>query len=240
MDQLSNNNKRIAKNTLFLYFRMLLIMVVTLYMSRIVLDVLGAEDYGIYNVVGGVVLIFSFLNSTLTSASQRFFSYEIGKEDKKELQNVFRLNTSIFLMLLLGVVFLSEVLGVYFINVQLIIPEERLEVANYVFQFSILSFCASFMTIPFNALIVSYERMNAFAYISIVEAISKLSVAFLISVAPFDRLIFYAILMCVTALVIRLIYGCYCKRYFEECTYHFLFDKPLLKQILTCQRLFSL
>ena len=206
MDQLSNNNKRIAKNTLFLYFRMLLIMVVTLYMSRIVLDVLGAEDYGIYNVVGGVVLIFSFLNSTLTSASQRFFSYEIGKEDKKELQNVFRLNTSIFLMLLLGVVFLSEVLGVYFINVQLIIPEERLEVANYVFQFSILSFCASFMTIPFNALIVSYERMNAFAYISILEVSLKLLLVFALKSVLFDKLLAYSVLMFVVQFFFLFIY----------------------------------
>lgn len=215
MDQLSNNNKRIAKNTLFLYFRMLLIMVVTLYMSRIVLDVLGAEDYGIYNVVGGVVLIFSFLNSTLTSASQRFFSYEIGKEDKKELQNVFRLNTSIFLMLLLGVVFLSEVLGVYFINVQLIIPEERLEVANYVFQFSILSFCASFMTIPFNALIVSYERMNAFAYISILEVSLKLLLVFALKSVLFDKLLAYSVLMFVVQFLIMVIYIHYCKKKFE-------------------------
>ena len=169
MDQLSNNNKRIAKNTLFLYFRMLLIMVVTLYMSRIVLDILGAEDYGIYNVVGGVVLIFSFLNSMLTSASQRFFSYEIGRGNKVELQNIFRLNISIFLILLLAVVFVVETVGVYFINTQLTIPDERMAAAHYVFQFSILSFCATFITIPFNALIVSYERMNAFAYISILE-----------------------------------------------------------------------
>lgn len=214
MDQLSNNNKRIAKNTLFLYFRMLLIMVVTLYMSRIVLDILGAEDYGIYNVVGGVVLIFSFLNSMLTSASQRFFSYEIGRGNKVELQNIFRLNISIFLILLLAVVFVVETVGVYFINTQLTIPDERMAAAHYVFQFSILSFCATFITIPFNALIVSYERMNAFAYISILEVSLKLLLVLALKSILFDKLIAYAGLMFIVQFLIMVIYIYYCKKQF--------------------------
>ena len=193
---------------------MLLIMVVTLYMSRIVLDILGAEDYGIYNVVGGVVLIFSFLNSMLTSASQRFFSYEIGRGNKVELQNIFRLNISIFLILLLAVVFVVETVGVYFINTQLTIPDERMAAAHYVFQFSILSFCATFITIPFNALIVSYERMNAFAYISILEVSLKLLLVLALKSILFDKLIAYAGLMFIVQFLIMVIYIYYCKKQF--------------------------
>ena len=229
----SENNKRIAKNTLFLYFRMLLIMGVTLYTSRVILAALGVVDFGIYNVVGGVVAMFSMLSGSLSIAITRFLTYELGTGNIERLKNIF--SSAITIQLLIGglVVLLAETVGLWFLNSKMVIPHERILAANYVLQFSLITFLINLISVPYNAAIIAHEKMSAFAYISIVEAISKLSVAFLISVAPFDRLIFYAILMCVTALVIRLIYGCYCKRYFEECTYHFLFDKPLLKQMFS-------
>lgn len=229
----SENNKRIVKNTMFLYVRMLLIMGVTLYTSRVVLEALGVEDFGIYNVVGGVVAMFSMLSGSLSTAISRFLSYELGTRNVERLKNIF--SSAITIQLLIGglVVLLAETVGFWFLNSKMFIPHERILAANYVFQFSLVTFLINLISVPYNAAIIAHEKMSAFAYISIVEAISKLSVAFLISIAPFDRLIFYAILMCVTALVIRLIYGCYCKRYFEECTYHFLFDKPLLKQMFS-------
>ena len=228
----SDNNRRIAKNTLFLYFRMLLIMAVTLYTSRVVLSVLGAEDFGIYNVVGGVVLIFSFLNSMLTSASQRFFSYEIGINNRDGLLKIFRLNILIFIVFLLFAVLLSETIGLYFVNTQLIIPEERISAANYVFQFSILSFCVTFITIPFNALIVSYERMSAFAYISIFEVVFKLILVFIIANINIDKLVAYSVLIFVVQTLIMLVYMYYCRKYFGV-NFGFYWDKSKAIELLS-------
>ena len=206
---------------------------VTLYTSRVVLAALGVVDFGIYNVVGGVVAMFSMLSGSLSIAITRFLTYELGTGNIERLKNIF--SSAITIQLLIGglVVLLAETVGLWFLNSKMVIPHERILAANYVLQFSLITFLINLISVPYNAAIIAHEKMSAFAYISIVEAISKLSVAFLISVAPFDRLIFYAILMCVTALVIRLIYGCYCKRYFEECTYHFIFDKELLKNMFS-------
>lgn len=231
MTNSSSNNKRIAKNTLLLYIRMLFLMVVSLYTSRVVLNALGVEDFGIYNVVGGVVAMFSMLSGSLSAAITRFITYELGTGNRENLKKIFSSAVTIQIGLAILIIILAETVGVWFLNVKMNIPEERMVAANWVFQFSILTFSINLISVPYNASIIAHERMSAFAYISILEAIGKLAIAFLITVSPMDRLIFYALLMCAVALLVRLVYGYYCKKHFEECTYHFLWDKELLKRM---------
>lgn len=231
MSNTTENNKRIAKNTLLLYFRMLFLMAVSLYTSRIVLNALGVEDFGIYNVVGGVVTMFSVLSGSLSAAISRFITYEIGKGNQDKLNKIFSSAVTIQLGLAGIIILLAETIGIWFLNIKMNIPELRMEAANWVFQFSILTFAINLISVPYNACIIAHEKMSAFAYISILEAIGKLAIAYLIVVSPMDKLIFYAILMCIVALIVRFTYGNYCKRHFSECTYHFIWDKQLLKQM---------
>ena len=231
MSQISENNKRIAKNTLLLYVRMLFMMVVSLYTSRVILNALGVEDFGIYNVVGGVVTMFSIISSSLSSAISRFLTYELGKGNQTKLNKIFSASVSIQLLLSLIIVVLIESVGVWFMNVKMTIPESRMTAANWVLQFSIVTFVINLISVPYNAAIIAHEKMSAFAYISILEAVCKLAIALLIMVSSIDKLIFYAILMCAVAVVIRFIYGHYCKKNFAECTYHFHWDKDILKQM---------
>lgn len=225
------NNKRIAKNTLLLYFRMLLTMAVSLYTSRVVLSTLGVEDYGIYNVVGGVVAMFSVISGSLSAAISRFITYELGKGDKKALESIF--SSAVTIQLALGVIILilAEGIGVWFLNAKMNIPENRLYATNWVFQLSIVTFIINLISVPYNASIIAHEKMSAFAYISILEVSAKLLIVYMLLISPIDRLIFYAIMMASVALIIRFVYGYYCKRHFEECNYHFIFDKDLLKRM---------
>lgn len=232
-NQTSDNNKRIAKNTLLLYFRMLFLMLVTLYTSRVVLSVLGVSDYGIYNVVGGIVAMFSVLSNSLTSAISRFITYELGNGNTERLKKVFSTAVSVQLALSGIVVLIAECIGVWFLNTQMQIPSDRLVAANWVFQFSIATFVINLISVPYNATIVAHEKMSAFAYISILEALGKLSIAFLVTVSPMDKLSFYALLMFLVALMIRFIYGRYCKRHFQEASYEFFLDKTLLRQMFS-------
>ena len=225
------NNKRIAKNTLLLYFRMLLTMVVSLYTSRVVLGALGVEDYGIYNVVGGVVAMFSMLSGSLSAAISRFITFELGTGNKEKLKRVFSSSVTIQMGLSAIILVLAETVGLWFLNNKMVIPESRMYAANWVFQLSLLTFVINLISIPYNAAIIAHERMSAFAYISIFEAVSKLVVAYCIVISPIDRLILYAIMLTTIAVIIRLIYGSYCKRKFEECTFHFIYDHDLLKQM---------
>ena len=231
MTSTSANNKRIAKNTLLLYFRMLFMMAVSLYTSRVVLNALGVEDFGIYNVVGGVVAMFSMLSGSLSAAITRFITYELGTGNRENLKKIFSSAVTIQIGLAVLIILLAEAVGVWFLNVKMNIPDIRMEAANWVFQFSILTFAINLISVPYNASIIAHERMSAFAYISILEAVGKLAIAYLIIVSPMDRLVFYAILMCAVALIVRLAYGIYCKKHFEECTYHFIFDRDLLKRM---------
>ena len=231
MTQSSENNKRIAKNTLLLYFRMLLLMVVSLYTSRVVLNALGVEDFGIYNVVGGVVAMFTVISGSLSAAISRFITFELGKGDGDGLKNTFSAAVTIQLLLSLLIVVLIESVGVWFLNAKMTIPADRLAAANWVLQFSIVTFVINLVSVPYNATIIAHERMSAFAYISIFEAVGKLAVAFLIMVSPIDRLVFYAVLMCAVAVSVRLMYGRYCKKHFTECTYRFRWDKELLRRM---------
>lgn len=231
MGNTSENNKRIAKNTLLLYCRMLFLMAVSLYTSRVVLNALGVEDFGIYNVVGGIVAMFTVLSGSLSASISRFITYELGKEHQENLNKIFSSAVTIQLGLAVIIILLAETIGLWFLNAKMNIPGARMEAANWVFQFSILTFAINLISIPYNASIIAHEKMSAFAYISILEAIGKLSIAYLIVVSPIDKLIFYAILMCLIALIIRFTYGNYCKRHFSECTYHFIWDKLLLQQM---------
>lgn len=231
LNQTSDNNKRIAKNTLLLYFRMLFMMVVSLYTSRVILNALGVEDFGIYNVVAGVVTMFTVISGSLSAAISRFITYELGKGDQSKLNKIFSASVTIQLLLSLIIVVLIESVGVWFLNAKMTIPADRVTAANWVLQFSIITFVINLISVPYNAAIIAHERMSAFAYISILEAIGKLAIAFFIMWSPIDKLIYYAILMCTVAVIVRLTYGHYCKKHFTECTYHFHWDKDILKQM---------
>lgn len=226
-----DNNKRIAKNTLLLYFRMLFMMAVSLFTSRVILNTLGVEDYGINNVVGGVVAMFSVLSGSMSSSISRFITFELGKGDNKRLKTVFSTGINIQLGMSLIILLVAEAVGVWFLNYKMNIPEERMYAANWVFQCSILTFILGLLSVPYNAAIIAHEKMSAFAYISIIEVTLKLIIVYLLTISPFDRLITYSILFMLVGLFIRLIYGYYCKRHFEECTYHFVYDKAILKSM---------
>lgn len=227
------NNKRIAKNTLLLYFRMLLTIVVGLYTSRVVLNTLGVSDYGVYNVVGGIVAMLSFLNSALTAASQRFIAFELGRRDLSRLRKIFCTSVTIHATLAIIIFIIAETVGLWFINTHLNIEVDRLVAANWVYQFSIFTFMLTVLSVPYNSCIVAHEHMNAFAYISILEVALKLLIVYLLLVISYDKLITYGILVFAVALVVRLTYGVYCKRHFDECTYHFILDKKLFKEMFS-------
>lgn len=229
----TENNKRIARNTLLLYFRMLFLMIISLYTSRIVLNALGVEDFGIYNVAGGVVAMFFILSGSLSAAISRFITYELGKNNVLKLKTIF--SSAITIQIGLGIViaFFAETIGIWFLNTQMNIPIERMTAANWVLQFSIITFIINLISVPYNAVIIAHEKMSAFAYISIFEAIGKLLIAYLITISPIDKLIFYAILMCGVAIAIRLLYGYYCKRHFDECRFHFIWNKQIFQQIFS-------
>ena len=225
------NNKRIAKNTLLLYFRMLLLMAVSLYTSRVILHSLGVVDYGIYNVVGGVVAMFSLLSGSLSSSIIRFINVELGKGDIAKLTKVFSTAINIQVGLGLVVLVVAETIGLWFLNVKMIIPEDRLVAANCCYQLSLLTFFINLISVPYNASIVAHEKMSAFAYISIFEAVAKLVISFMILWNPLDRLIYYAVLLAIVAVSVRFLYGSYCSRNFVECRYSLIFDKKLIKEM---------
>lgn len=227
------NNKRIVKNTIFLYIRMIVVMAIGLYTVRAILDILGATDYGIYNVIGGVVSMFSFLNGTLTTASQRYFSVELAQNNVNRLNKWFCLNISIFSTFILIFLLIAETVGIWFINTQLTIPEDRIFATNVIYQFAILSFCVSFFSIPYNALIIAHEKMNAFAYISIIEAFLKLAIVFILLRIQADKLIIYGLLMLLTSIGITGAYCIYCRRNFEESKFHFYWNKEEFKELFS-------
>lgn len=227
-----SNNKRIAKNTIFLYFRAILIMAISIFTSRVVLQVLGVNDYGIQNVVGGFVGMFSILSSSLVNASQRFISYELGKQNPL-LNNVFCGTVTIHVFLALLLLVLFESFGLWFLNYKLNIDPDRIVAANWVFQFSVLTFCINIISTPYNACIVAHEKMSAFAYISIYEAIAKLLIAYLLWLTSTDRLIIYSFLLLCVAISVRIFYGFYCKIHFDECKFHFYIDHELFRSLLS-------
>ncbi len=234
MSNTTENNKRIAKNTLLLYVRMFLLIFVQLYTVPIILKTLGVEDYGIYNVVGGVVTMFSFIGGSLASGSQRFIAFEIGRKNKKKLKEVFNTTITIYLVLALIALVLLEIGGYWFLNSRMNIPDNRMYAANWVFQLSIISFIINLISIPYNAVVIAHERMSIYAYVSILECVLKLAAAILLQYILFDHLIMYAILICSVSIIIRIIYQIYCIRNFEECQkYQFTWDSNKGKELLS-------
>lgn len=231
MSDISANNKRIAKNTLLLYFRTILVMMISLYTSRVVLDTLGVEDFGIYNVVGGVVAIFGIISGSLSSAISRFITFELGRGDKEKLKRIFSTSVNIQLGLSLIIIILGETIGLWFLNYKMSIPAERMYAANWVLHCSLLTFAINLVSIPYNATIIAHERMGIFAYVSILEVSLKLAIVYLLYISLWDKLIIYSILLVAVAACIRLIYGMYCRRHFEETKYIIVYDHQLVKEM---------
>lgn len=231
MSDTSANNKRIAKNTLLLYVRTLFIMLVTLYTSRVVLNTLGVSDYGIYNVVGGVVAMFGFINASMSSATQRYITFALGKGDLERLQTVFSTALQIHFLIAALIVLLGETVGLWFLYEKMQIPADRMDAAFWVLQCSILSTVVMIISVPYNADIIAHEKMSAFAYISILEAVLKLAVVYALLLSPYDKLIFYAFLILAVQLLIRFCYNNYCHRHFFESKYKHIWDKSLFKEM---------
>lgn len=210
------STRRVAKNSLILYVRVMITMLITLWTTRIVLNSLGEEDYGIYNVVGGIVVLFSVISSSLSASISRFITYELGHGNLDKLQSIFK--TALRIQYIIGaiILILSETVGLWFLNNEMVIPANRLIAANWVFQFSVFSFVIDLVSVPFNATIIAHERMAVYAYVGIFTAIAKLCVSLLIIYFP-GRLIAYAAMILTINILVRLFYGIYCKRQFDEC-----------------------
>ncbi len=232
MSNNSANNKRIAKNTLMLYFRMLITMGVSLYTSRITLSALGVDDYGIYNVVGGFVGMFTIISGSLSSAISRFITFHLGKGDQQRLNTVF--STSIIIQFVLAaiIIILIESVGVWFLINKMVIPPDRLFAAKWVLQLSLFTLVIGLISMPYNAAIIAHEKMSAFAYFGLLDVFWKLLVAFFLVRSGSDRLILYSSLLCGISLFMRLVYGIYCHKKFEECrNVKLVFDKDLFKEM---------
>lgn len=227
----NNATKRIAKNTGILYMRMIFLMLIGLYTSRVILQALGVDNYGIYNVVGGFVAMFHVLSKSLTSASTRFINYEIGKGNKDRLSKVFSTSLTIQILLAIGIGIICEIIGVWYVNNVMVIDPNRLYAANWVFQFSIITFCSTLITVPYNAAIIAHERMKAFAYVSLFDGIAKLAISYAVMISPVDVLIFYAALICILQLSIQGMYRYYCHRNFQECSGKLCLEKTMVKNM---------
>lgn len=233
MTDTSSNNKRIAKNTLLLYFRMIIIMLVTLYTSRVVLNTLGVTDYGIYNVVGGVITMLGFLTSSMGAASSRYITYGIGKGDMATTKQTFGNIMSIHFILAGVILLFGETIGLWFVLEKLQIPTERQAAALWVYQFSILTSMLSVVSVPYNAAIIAHERMKAFAYMGIVDAVLKLLIVYILLIIPYDKLKVYAILLFFIQVFDRVIYGIYCTRHFKETRAKCTLNGKLFKEIFS-------
>lgn len=231
MTDISANNNRIAKNTLLLYIRMFFMLVISLYTSRVILKTLGVTDYGINNVVGGIITMLGFLTSSLGGASSRYITYNLGKGDMAVMKKTFGNILSIHFILAAIVLVIGETVGLWFMSTQLQIPPERETAALWVYQFSIFSSVLAVISVPYNATIIAHEKMSAFAYISIADAILKLLIVYPLVILPYDKLIIYAILyFCIQAFD-RIVYGIYCSRHFEETHTRLRYDGNLFREI---------
>lgn len=229
---LSDNTKRIAKNTLLLYVRMLFSVVVSLVTSRLILQALGVENYGIYNVVGGVVMLFSFLNSAMASSTQRFLNFELGKQNGERLRMIFSTSVWIHLSISLCILLLAETVGMWLFYHKLIIPQSRMEAAMWVYQLSVCSCIVTIMSVPYNAAIIARERMNIFAYISMLDIVLRCVVVLGLYLFPYDRLIVYAVLLLCVAALIRAVYWMYCRKHLPETRLLYHWNKPLFREML--------
>ena len=224
-----SSHKRIAKNTVFLYFRMMITMVIGLFTSRVVLNTLGVEDYGINNVAGGLISFLSIITGTMSAAISRFITYELGSGNLTQLRKVFATSVTIQIIFAVIVFIIGEIVGIWFLNSELNIPIVRLDAAKWVFHCSLISFSIGLICSPYNACIIAHERMNIYAYMSILETILKVVIVYLLYVSPYDKLKTFAVLGVMISILMRILYGWYCKRNFEECQFRISFDKKTFK-----------
>lgn len=233
MQETQADKKRIAKNTVFLYIRMLIIMSVSLYTQRVVLDKLGASDFGIYAAVGGVVAMLGFLNGTLSTGTSRFLTFELGKGDLNKLNNTF--STAFYAHLMLAAIVAVVLLtgGIWFVEHKLIIPAERLNAAVWVLIISVFTTSVSITQVPYTSVIIAHENMSIYAYFGLFEAAAKLGIVYLLSLATWDKLIFYAALVALVQIIIAVFYRFYCVRHYEESHLLRRFDKPIFKDMMS-------
>ena len=224
----AQNAKRLAKNTVLLYVRMFITMLISLYTSRVILATLGVEDYGIYNVVGGLVGMFGIVTSTLNTAINRFLTFELGKEDKERLHRVFSTSITIQIILSLIVVVIAETVGIWYINNIMVLPPERLTAAHWCFQFSIITCVIGLIAVPYNSAIIAHEKMSIYAYMGIFSSLFGLGIAIAIGYSPIDRLVFYGFLLMLSTMITFLVYVFYCRKRFEEARFRISIDKEML------------
>lgn len=225
------SNRRIAKNTMLLYMRMILMTLIGIYTSRVILQTLGVIDYGLCNAVGGVIGMFNIVTSSLSMAVGRYLTYELGRGDMKRLKLVFSTSINIQFALAIIIVIVAGTVGCWFVNYKMNIPDGRLSAANWVLFCCILSSAVSLVSVPYNSSIVSHEKMNIYAYMSILDAVLKLAIVFALYISPVDKLKTYSVLLLIVSLVMRYIYYRYSKKNFKECRYTFVYDKQLIKDM---------
>ena len=227
------SNSRIAKNTVFLYLRMLLSLVVSLYTSRVVLQVLGAQDYGLYSVVGGIVIMFGFLNSSMSGAPSRFLTYEIGRKDDERLKDTFSSAMEVHIAIALVIFVVAETVGLWLLAYKLNIPEGRMGAAHVVYQTSVLSMMVGVTQVPYNASIIAHEKMDVYAYVEMLNILLKLVIVYVLLIGNLDKLILYAFLILGVSVFIAVIYRVYCIRKFKECHFHAVWRPKVIKPLLT-------
>lgn len=228
-----NSNKKIAKNTLLLYIRMLFMMAICLFTSRVILNALGISDMGLMSVAGSVITMFTFLNATLTSGTQRFISYAIGENNAQRLRTVFKSAMTLHLLLAIIIFFLGETLGLWYVYNKLNVEPGRFQAAMWCYQLSIISTVVGMVQLPFNSALIAHEKMNIYAYMTIFDAVFKLLAAYLIQIVCFDRLIFYSILIFAAELLSTFLYNLYCRKHFKECSFSFGYDKGIFRNMLS-------
>ena len=235
MAGISSDNKRIAKNTMVLYIRMFITMLVSLYATRVVLQALGEEDYGIYNVVGGIVVMFAFLSRVLASASQRYFAFELGRNDLQRLKQVFSITQILYVLVIIIIIIAAESLGLWFLHSKATIPSERMVAANWIFQFSVISFSYTLFTTPYQANIIAHEKMDAYAFIGILEALLHLLLALALKFIPFsmDILIIYGLMVLFNSIAVNSVYAVYSLKKYQESHFSYFWDAKLAKEILS-------
>ncbi len=232
-NHMSSDSRRIAKNSAVLYARMLLSMAVSLYTSRVVLEVLGVDDYGLYSVTGGVVAMFAFINGSMSGATSRFLTYEMGLGNAERLRDTFNSALLVHIGVAAIILVFAETIGLWFLNCKLSIPEESMTAANWVYQFSIVASLVTITQVPYNACIIAHENMNVYAYIEIANVLMKLGIVYLLVVIGGNKLIIYGILVLVVNIIVASLYRIYCLRKFSESHFRYVFDKSILKPMLS-------
>lgn len=227
------SNKRLVKNTLTLYLRMILTVGISFYTTRIILKNLGVSDFGLYNVIAGFISMFYMVTSSMAAATSRFITFELGKNNIEQLKKVFSTSINFQILLSFFIIVIGETIGLWFVNTQMVIESDKLFAANIVYQITVLSFIFELLGIPYYSSIIAHEKIKAFAYMTILNVILKLIIAWGIVISPIDKVVFYALCMMTISLLTQFLYFLYCKHNFEECKYKFCFEKTISKQMFS-------